>query len=80
MDLRRIPVRCKWVGGKRAGYAVLDVRGNEICRVWSERDAKFVIHHEYIKPHMLVDEILAERAFWSDLIRGKNKYCSDSTH
>jgi hypothetical protein len=36
----RIPVRHSWIGGLRAGYVLYDYAGVEVCRVWSEADAK----------------------------------------
>lgn len=52
---RRIPVRYSWIGGSRAGYVLYDNAGVEICRVWSEDDAKLAVSCEYAKPESLVD-------------------------
>ena len=61
-DLRQIPVRYEWVGGYRAGYALYDFNGREICRVWPESDVKFAMRYECIRPgSFLVDEVIEQR-------------------
>lgn len=56
-NTRMIPVRYSWVGGLRAGYVLYDYVGCEVCRVWSEADAKFALYCGYAKPESLVEVI-----------------------
>jgi hypothetical protein len=68
-DMKRIPVRYVWVGGKRAGHSILDFRGREICRVCTESDARFAMRYECTRPGSLVDEVHEEKVFWRNLAR-----------
>lgn len=61
MRLRRVPIRYSWIGGRRAGYALYDYVGVEICRVWAEADAKLTVYCGYARPESLVDEVIKRR-------------------
>ena len=57
----RPPVSIRWTGGMMAGYIILDSQNEEICRVWSEKQADWVFEQEQFDTEWLVGTVLQKR-------------------
>ncbi|HEY1037469.1 MAG TPA: hypothetical protein VGE62_02705 [Candidatus Paceibacterota bacterium] len=60
MKMRKLPLaaRYAWIGGQYSGYAILDIKGRELIRIWSEIQAQSVIRTKRYPREFLVSNVI----------------------